>query len=669
MANAPWELDAPVATIPSSVSPEAPWQADSSVSDDSTEEITKREAGLTLRAGVMGPTWPVWLVGDSVNAIANLAIQGVNKVAGTDILPLQMPSQMAEEALTAVGVPEPSSPEERVTQAAARAVGGLSPFYAAKAVGGLAQFAESLTAAPVAQVSSAALAGGAGQIAQEKGYGPLAQFLISMTAGAAPFAAKVGVEAATRGAVRGTGAQEMRTNIETMERAGVESISAGAVSPRRWTGTFEGMLSESAGSAGTIKAQREAARQQVAAHVDELANNLSVVADPASAGLDIKRGVFNFAQNYKATASNLQKELDQYIPPEAAVQPAATVTALDSLLHPIPGAEAVSAGFLNSPKLQSLRAEIDEALKTSPDDTIPYEALRRIKTRVGELMDSDVLVGEVANGALRKLYGALTDDIKETARIAGGGSTRYSENPVLKLWELNRRYVRQSHARMEDVLDPLINKGIPEKIYAAATNADMRKGATQIRTVMRSLSANQQKAVTSVFVRHMGLPAAEAEWQFSTFVKNWQALSPDAKRELFDRKHYGTMRADLEDIADVSQKMVESAKSGSGVGQLVSAQRAATGIVVMTALGQLGWAAATLSLVAGLNGASHLMTNPSFVRWLAQTTRMPMSAAPTQVYNLEQLAQDMPAQDREELLDMAEKLKAAIGKPNTTTKE
>ena len=66
-------------------------------------------------------------IGDALNTLVNMISGGVNKVAGTDIPRLQMPSQVASQAMTQMGLAEPQSRGERMIEAGA---GGISSTLA-----------------------------------------------------------------------------------------------------------------------------------------------------------------------------------------------------------------------------------------------------------------------------------------------------------------------------------------------------------------------------------------------------------------------------------------------------------------------------------------------------------------------------------------------------------
>jgi hypothetical protein len=94
-----------------------------------------RQLGLTARAGLEGLSAPVGIVGDAANGLANLAISGVNAVAGTDIPKFESYGQYTERALDKV-LPKPEGTAEKAANI------GAQMMSSAGATAGLAKVGE-----------------------------------------------------------------------------------------------------------------------------------------------------------------------------------------------------------------------------------------------------------------------------------------------------------------------------------------------------------------------------------------------------------------------------------------------------------------------------------------------------------------------------------------------
>lgn len=161
-----------------------------------------RQIGLTGRAAVTGVTSLPNMVGDAANSLINMGVRGVNRLAGTSIPELAMPSAVTQQAMNAVGVPQPQNATERVVQNVASTMAGTAPNVGlgnllaqsanpiAKAIG------QGTAALPGMQVTSGAGSALGSALAQEAGLGPVGQILGGLAGGiggaVAPSAALVG---------------------------------------------------------------------------------------------------------------------------------------------------------------------------------------------------------------------------------------------------------------------------------------------------------------------------------------------------------------------------------------------------------------------------------------------------------------------------------------------
>lgn len=195
---------------------------------------TARQVGLTGRAAVTGLTALPTMAGDALNSLINMGIGGVNRVAGTNIPQLQMPSAVTQQAMTAAGVPQPQNATERVVQDVASAMSGTGGQFrlgqalmnvpAAQGVGA------ALTVAPGAQLAGAAGSAAAGGGVREGGGGTGAQLAAGLAGAAIPVMAG---SAATR----------------VLNRA---AIRPAPVTPENLTDTVEKAVKNVANEAGPV---------------------------------------------------------------------------------------------------------------------------------------------------------------------------------------------------------------------------------------------------------------------------------------------------------------------------------------------------------------------------------------------------------------------------------
>jgi len=173
----------------------APVQQQTAPTQRSAYDELARQVGLTARAGVTGIAGLPNMVGDAANSLINMGIGGVNRLAGTNIPQLQMPSEVTQRAMNAAGIPQPENATERVVQDVAGAMAGAGGQVSAgralanQGTGVLSRVGNVLATAPGMQITGAA-GGAAGQgIAREEGAGPMGQIGAALVGSAVPVVA------------------------------------------------------------------------------------------------------------------------------------------------------------------------------------------------------------------------------------------------------------------------------------------------------------------------------------------------------------------------------------------------------------------------------------------------------------------------------------------------
>lgn len=153
-------------------------------------------------------------------------------------------------------------------------------------------------------------------------------------------------------------------------------------------------------------------------------------------------------------------------------------------------------------------------------------------------------------------------------------------------------------------------------------------------------------------------------FSMSSFLANWNKVSPEARKALFDR-HGPIFSHSMDRIA----KMAERVRDGSRVfhntsgtsRQAALIQMAGTSVIagqsllrgnVTEAIYTIGASAAAADMA---NGFARLMTNPRAVMWLAHNTDKPVGKILGQLQMLRRIGQDT---NDPELVELADELEA-----------
>lgn len=165
-------------------------------------------------------------VGDALNSLLNMISGGVNKVAGTDIGRLQMPSQVVSDYMTQAGLAQPESRGERMIEAGAGGIGStlaqlpnLAKLGVQATTPMVREVSSRLAEVPVRQAAISAPSAATGQYVAEATGSPIA----GMIAG--------GAVGATSG-IKGRKAETAPTAAQLKEQSTIaykRSADAGAV--------------------------------------------------------------------------------------------------------------------------------------------------------------------------------------------------------------------------------------------------------------------------------------------------------------------------------------------------------------------------------------------------------------------------------------------------------
>lgn len=572
-----------------------------------------------------------------------------------------------------------------------------------------------LAAQPGLQLSSSAAASGAAGTTREAGGGTGAQVTATILGGLTPAGVTAGLPGAVRRTFRGNNAETMRANIEAFEGAGTMP-TVGQASEYPLARGLEGILAKTPGATGRMASTASRIGDEIGEGVERTAASLAGRKSAEDAGKAIVsgiRGPDGFLAKTRKISDELYADLDATIPKDTRVEVGATREALANLNAPIPGAPATSKQFQNA-RLAGIRQglesdldaagtatrpEVSEAMKLSrqklteeaaaaamrntqrqqlglsnmepvmdsaaidaklaeelqglADGRLPYEALVRLRSVVGRQIEDGGLLDDVPRSKWKELYGALSEDLEAASKAAGPEAQR--------AWGRANMYYRSRIARIEAIDHVIEKSGGPEKVFTAALSGT-RDGATTLRAVMKSLPKEAQRDLTAAFVRRLGKATSSNQndlgdaFSAQTFLTNWDRVSPEARKVLFDR-HGMTFSRDMDKIAMVASNLREGTefyRNPPGTAAAMANTSALTGFVVSLLSGNVGVAGAIAGGAAFANVVARAMTSPKFVRWLADSTTKPVGAIPAQLQTLREIAKAENLPELERIADAAE---------------
>lgn len=339
----------------------------------------------------------------------------------------------------------------------------------------------------------------------------------------------------------------------------------------------------------------------------------------------------------------------RYTPAQANVQPG-----LDAASE---AADIARGRVSSAQQIESTLGEL-QAAADAAGGRLPYEAIKKLRTLVGAELDDAGLASDLPRSKFKALYAALSKDLEGAAGEAGPDA--------MQAFRRANNYTRAGHERVDAIAKVIDRNGGPEAVFNAVMDGT-RDGATTLRAVMQSIPRDAQRSLTAAVVKRMGMPTPgqagiDGAEQFSaaTFMTNWNRVSPEAKRALFDR--YGpSFSKNMDQIARVANNIKQGSRvyaNPSGTANRAAAYTYGASLVASMFDPTL---ISTGGLIGGglaANGAARYLTDPRAVRWLAKATEMPRHAL---VVNARMLAQSANKAGDENMMQLAQDVENAIG--------
>jgi hypothetical protein len=453
----------------------------------------------------------------------------------------------------------------------------------------------------------------------------LAELTGQIVGGAAP----AGVVGAIRSAIPGRA--NIAQNIQRFQTAGT-TPSLGQATENRAVQAIETIIGTVPGGAGRFRKVAENTQTQIGERINRLVGTLTTKADPARAGKVIKQGIIGeggFLERFRDDASKLFNRIP--IPDDASIPVTRTQNLISELATPTPGFELTS-GELVAPQIRRIAEGFLQDV--GQNGLAPFDAVKRLRSRIGEAAFSTDLVVDTSRAQLKRLYGALSDDLGAAARSAGPDAER--------AFNRANAFYKKNIQNIDDFLTGVTRKTSPEDVFLLATRG--KEGATRLGTIRNSLKPNEWKAVAGTVLKRLGRARSGVQdelgevFSTETFLTNWNNIDDAAKDALFKGRQFGTLRTDLDKIAATAARIRESSAvlanpSGTAPRLVnVAGTVGAGGIAAISGspvliLGALG-------LPAASNVAARLMTNPKFVKWVAKSTEIDPARLPGHIARL-----------------------------------
>lgn len=335
---------------------------------------------------------------------------------------------------------------------------------------------------------------------------------------------------------------------------------------------------------------------------------------PTATGNKVLNDFEASADKFRARQTKIEDSLERAIGADTRVPMSNTSRAIADL----------KSRAASDPKVAELISDtyvgrVAQALEESKG-TLSYQALRALKTDVGETLPKAGLLGDVKAGQLNKLYGALAEDAAQAAKARGVGKT----------WDRYNKWATENYRRSRQVFDR-ITKGreySPEKVSDAVMNLD----ATSLKMAMKNLSPEGRAKVAGQFLfesaksKAAGSAAEDVATSYQKFLGNISEMKQRGTYDaVFGGPEFKPLRDTIDDLMKVSKSSMRANKVAHDVsGAAVIRGTAAGSIFTLAATGNLPAAAGVFGATfLAPAAAGRLLRSKSYLNWLAYARQHP----------------------------------------------
>lgn len=207
----------------------------------------------------------------------------------------------------------------------------------------------------------------------------------------------------------------------------------------------------------------------------QVADSLGTAATPQEAGVSLQSAARNWLTDFKAKTGQMWSDFYQKVPQTTPVQVSNYEGALNNVLGNFAGAPA-SGKVLQPATVRSLSDALGVDLQ--PGGTLPWEAVKNIRTAIGEKLANPQTIADTSQAALKQIYAGLTRDME-----AGAGGV--SQDALSSFHRANAA-TAAGHDLLENHLNPILTAATPERATQYAM-AQARLGGSRLGAVTFNL--------------------------------------------------------------------------------------------------------------------------------------------------------------------------------------
>lgn len=395
--------------------------------------------------------------------------------------------------------------------------------------------------------------------------------------------------------------------VETAQSYGID-LPMGALG--RGKAIIEKGLDNLPGSAQVMQTGRDALGEQVSNAVEDVGSSFGPATSFAGMGEALQTGAKAWIDKFERTAGKVYDAIP--ISPDAKASLTNTATRL----------QEINGRFASNPKLAEAmkNTRLQRYMDALAEDGAPlsWNDLKTFRSRIGEEIGDQRFSDGTMKSDLRALYGALSEDMKNTAAAQGPQAMRAFER-ANNLYKQGQERIDGALARILGDDGKMTAEKAAAKMQAIAKEGRSSSDLKMLAEIRKSMPADEWGQVQNSLIRLAGQPMNKAGRDFDAgvFVRTFKDMDPAAKNLIFGK---GELRNNLDEFTGVMESLskVNALRNTSQTTpNMIGAATIASALMhpITVGIPMTGGAAATYSL-------AKLWTKPQFVRWATGYTRM-----------------------------------------------
>lgn len=425
-----------------------------------------------------------------------------------------------------------------------------------------------------------------------------------------------GIPVAIKTAIGGA-KETSKAIIKQFERFGITPPLSTA-SKTSTFGRLEAGLSQNIVSSEIMEEQ---AQQVISQSNKSLNNIISKYGKPKTkqgAGAVIYEATEKSIERIEKTTTDLYEKAYELVGADTPVNPSSLKKLYEELTAELSKAPQARLKTL-SPAIEQIKG----ILADSTDGGIDFQTLRAIRTDIGRNLKDPLSSGATAsqNVAMKRVYAALSEDMGNVAKEMGSDAA----NAISRADTYKRAYETTAAKTLEKIL----KFDTDEKAYKFAINAS-KDGGSSLSLLRKRFTQEEWDTVSATVLDSLGKGADGVDFSISRFVSNYNKLAPEARDILFKGGKYKESGKALDDFAELMTELKKNSR-------FTNTSNTAGAIQVSMLLHGLGYSGAGFFAAGGepdIKGAggallgflaprmaAKLITNPEFIKWLAEPVK------------------------------------------------